>query len=200
VRSKRKQSSKLVAESATQSRPSAQRDNASSSVVTARECLTADNGGNLALSTTVSPALTTTRVRFDVEFNSTQVSIALLSANDRGLARDERYRVRRPGPIGSGGKFLATPIRHARALPQPVLAVAVTVVEPPFRAPLVLRVRDASPPRHPRRLALLTAVLLPALARSAGVEELEAPAASTFSDQLDRRAHSSRRARKLTVT
>ena len=81
-----------------------------------------------------------------------------------------------------------------------VSAVVVAVIELPLRALLVPRVRLPPQARHAGLLAFLRAVFLAALARPAHVEEPEALAAPAFSNFLDRRAHSSRRSRKLTVT
>ena len=74
------------------------------------------------------------------------------------------------------------------------------MIAPTLFALLVPGVRLTPSARHARLLAFLPAVFLASLTRAAHVEEPEAFATPAFSNFLDRRAHSSRRSRKLTVT
>jgi hypothetical protein len=72
------------------------------------------------------------------------------------------------------------------------------MVELAFRAALVSRVRLPMQQRHARLAAIVIAVADPVVATNAHVEEPEALGASHFSE-FCRRAHSSRRNRKLTA-
>lgn len=114
--------------------------------------------------------------------------------------RDGRGRVRRHGAIRRQRNFSTTHIRHACAQSSSVRTVVIAVIAPTLFALLVPRVRLTPSARHARLLAFLPAVFLAVIARAAHVEELEALAAPAFSNFLDRRAHSSRRSGKLTVT
>jgi hypothetical protein len=104
------------------------------------------------------------------------------------LAGDARGRVvrRRGQSVGddhhaSDGQLLGTLVRHAFALPAPVVALAIAVIVPTLRARLVAGVGAGV--RHAIALhaADFPAVDLPPIAEPADVEDLPAPAAALLS-------------------
>jgi hypothetical protein len=137
------------------------------------------------LQRSVGPLVISTRVRVGSADSLTIVDLLIGSISHRARRLDLRDRRRALGrdDVASGGQFLGSVSRHARAHralaePVPVFAVAVPVVEPTFFARLMLGV--ASPPARPTAGIAMSprAVDFAAIAIDADHEKLLAPRAA----------------------